>query len=217
VTASTQPRSAPRPPEPPVGAVLETSYEGDTYRIERTPEGWAIQYRDGESEHGHRLTGSRISWRAAWSAWGPPAGAEPFRPVPADAPPLPPYPPEPAPAWVGMGMDASGQQIAMPPPAQPYRPPASTTGGTMSDSIGGAAQGIRGSNDIAGEATGILAQAITKLEEARNRLQAAVAGSPQADVGEAVGLHGRAIDAIQDAQKAVQAAQSAGESVAGRL
>jgi hypothetical protein len=196
--------------------VLETSYDGDTYRIERTPEGWAIQYRVGESEHGHRLTGSRISWRAAWSAWGPPCGAEPFTPVPADAKPLPPYPPEPVPLDV-TAPDASTASLVMPPAARPYQPRSSTNGATMSGSIGDAAAGIRSSNDTAGDATGILAQAIAKIEEARQRLQAAVAGSPQADVGEAVGMHGRAIEAIQDAQKAVTAAQSSAESVAARL
>jgi len=69
------------PPEPPIGTVLETRDRIATYRIERLPEGWAIQYRPGEDEFGATHTSGRISWESAWRAWGPPAGAEPFRPV----------------------------------------------------------------------------------------------------------------------------------------
>lgn len=87
----------------------------------------------------------------------------------------------------------------------------------MSGSIGDAAAGIRGSNDTATEAGGILQQAIAQVEQARGQLLAAAAGSPQADVGEAAGLFNQAIDAITDAQRAVQAAISAAESVAARL
>lgn len=87
----------------------------------------------------------------------------------------------------------------------------------MSGSIGDAATGILGSNDTAGDAIGMLSQAISQVEQARGQLQAAVAGSPQADVGDALGLYGVAIEAIRDAQRAVQAAQNAAASVAGRL
>lgn len=225
------------PAEPPVGSVLETRDDIDEYRIERTVEGWAIQYRDGENEFGHNLTSSRVSWRAAWKAWGPPVGAEPFVDVPEDAPPLPAR--ESAP-------DASGSTFDPPPPAESHQlrrvpslgagflaavaegrrtptptptPPttATNTGATMTHSIGGAAAGIRGANDIAGESQGILSHAIEKLQEARQRLMAASAGSAQADVGEAMGLYERAIEAIREAQGGVAAAQSSAESVAARL
>lgn len=112
-----------RPQEPPVGTVLETRDHDDVYRIERLPEGWAIQYRAGENEFGATHTTGRISWPSAWSAWGPPAGAGPLVPVAADAPPLPPHPPEPVPAWVSMGTDASEARFDPSPAAQPHRPP----------------------------------------------------------------------------------------------
>lgn len=87
----------------------------------------------------------------------------------------------------------------------------------MSGSIGDAAQGIRGANDTANEAGGVLQQAIAQVEQARGRMLAAAAGSPQADVGEAAGLFNRSIESIHEAQRAVQAAISAAESVAARL
>lgn len=104
-----------------------------------------------------------------------------------------------------------------PQPTRTTPPTSSSSGASMSGSIGDAAAGIRGSNDTAGEANGILAAAIAKVEEARGQLQAAVAGSPQADSGDVMGLYGAAIGAIEDAQKAVLAAVSAAESVAARL
>mgnify|MGYP001236412655 FL=1 len=87
----------------------------------------------------------------------------------------------------------------------------------MSDSIGDAAAGIRGSNDTAQEANGILQQAVAQLEKARGQLRAAVAGTPQADATEALGVYGQAMEAVRDAQRAVQAAINAAESVAARL
>jgi hypothetical protein len=114
--------------------------------------------------------------------------------------------------WAAMNADAA------PPPPPPTPPPASPlSGGTMSDSIGDAAAGIRGANDTAGEANGVLQQASALVEQARGQLLAAVAGSPQADASEAVGMFGRAMEAIADAQKAVLGAITSAEGVAGRL
>ena len=137
--------------------------------------------------------------RAAASP-APPEPATPPKRQPNPPPTLPPPTPRPAP---------------VPPPTTPATGP--SPGATMSGSIGDAATGIRGSNDTAGEANGILQQAISQLEAARGQLQAAVAGSPQADVGEAVGMYGRAIEAVAEAQRAVQAAIASAESVAARL
>ena len=88
----------------------------------------------------------------------------------------------------------------------------------MSDSsIGDAAAGIRGSNDTAQDANGILQQVVSQLEQARGQLQAACAGTPQADASEALGVYGQAMEAVRDAQRAVQAAITAAEGVAARL
>jgi len=163
------------PQEPPVGTVLETRDDIDEYRIERLPDGWAIQYRDGENEYGYTHTGSRVSWRSAWNTWGPPAGAEPFTPVPAGAPPLPPHPPEPVPLDV-TAPDASTASMAMPPPAQPYRPPARTTGATMSNQ-GDTNAAVLGSNQHSESAMRAIHVAIDELEQARAALMAAAQGS----------------------------------------
>lgn len=104
-----------------------------------------------------------------------------------------------------------------PRPAPATTSTTSTGASTMSGSIGDAATGIRASNDTAGDAVGILGQAIHQLEQARSQLQAAVAGSGQGDASESVGMYGRAIEAIQDAQRAVSGAQGAAEGVAARL
>jgi hypothetical protein len=110
----------PHPAEPPVGTVLETRDDIDRYRIERLPDGWAIQYRNGENEYGARHTSSRVSWRSAWKAWGPPTTGTPFIEVPAGAAPLPPREPDPVPLDL-TAPDASGDSLVMPAPAKPYR------------------------------------------------------------------------------------------------
>lgn len=87
----------------------------------------------------------------------------------------------------------------------------------MTDSIGGAAAGIRGSNSTAQDAIAYLQQAVSQLESARGQLQQACEGTPQADASEALGVYGRAFEAIHDAQRAVQAVMTASEGVAARL
>jgi len=183
-----------RPVEPPVGTVLETRDEIDEYRIERLPDGWAIQYRDGENEYGATHTSGRISWRAAWSAWGPPAGAQPFVEVPADAPALPPRPPEPVPPWVGMGHAASSQRLDLPPAAKPHAPPrppaapamrtspttpptSTSSGASMTTSQGEVNAAVLGSNQHSEAAIHTVHAAIAELEQARAALMAAAQGS----------------------------------------
>lgn len=215
------------PLEPPVGTVLETRDGDDVYRIEHLPDGWAIQYRPGESEHGATHTGSRISWRSAWSAWGPPSGAEPFTEVPPDAPPLPPYVPEPS-----LDLDCvggSGAVLDRPPAAEPHRPPppsprstpprttTSSTGAAMTATINDVQAGIAMANDQASESLGALQQAHSALEQSQAGLMHATEGSHQADVSEATGLLAKAIGSIVEVQQAVAAAIQASEGVAGRL
>lgn len=118
-----------QPPEPLIGTVLETRDSIEAYRIERTAAGWHLQYRDGENENGRALTATPISWRAAWMAWGPPAGAQPFTPVRPGAAPLPPAPPDESEPWEH-GPDATGQRLTAVPAAGPYRPPI-TSGAVM--------------------------------------------------------------------------------------
>lgn len=228
-----EPPTVARPPQPPVGTVLETRDGDDVYRIERLPKGWAIQYRTGEGE-GSTHTMGRISWRAAWSAWGPPTSGSPLVPVPTDAPPLPSIPEE-----APLDLDyldypgASGGRIDMPPAAEPYRPRKRTTstptparrpaaptatGGTMTAaSIADVRTVITQAVSRAHEALGPLQQAVTELEEARGLFLQATAGSEQADVSEAAALVGRAIGEVTDAMQAVQAATASAEAVSGRL
>lgn len=78
------------PPEPPIGTVLETSDDLDTYRIERDGTGWHVRY--WPVEPGQPLTGRGLSWEATWRSLGPPVGAKPFRAVLPGEPDLPPRP-----------------------------------------------------------------------------------------------------------------------------
>lgn len=218
-----------RPVEPPVGTVLETREGDDVYRIERLPEGWTIQYREGEGE-GATHTMGRISWRAAWSAWGPPTTGSPLVPVPADAPPLPSRPQE-----TPLDLDhpgASGSRVDMPPAAEPYQPrkrttstptparrPAApaTTGDTMTASIESVRVGIAQAASCAQETVGPLQQGLTGMHDARSLLMQATAGTEQADAGEAMATIAHAIEEISTSMHAVQVAISAIEAVSGRL
>jgi hypothetical protein len=129
-------------------------------------------------------------------------------PPPASPPRLPARQPNPPPALP----PPPRQSAPTPPPTSP-----SSSGASMSGSIGDAAAGIRGACDIAGESTGLLGHAIEKLEEAKQRMMAAAEGTAQADVGEAIGLFDRAIACCQEAQGGVAAAQDSATNVAGRL
>ncbi len=212
-----------RPVEPPVGAVLETRDGDDVYRIEHLPDGWAIQYRPGEDEGATHTTG-RISWRAAWSAWGPPTSGSPLLPVLAGAPPLPSQPEEP-PLDIDHP-DASGSLLHRPPAAQPHRPrvaatpytPSLTTSGvTVNSSI----QEIRGiltaASDVIGAAQGPIQHAIDEATRARNALMAAMDGSYQPDVEAQVAVLTNMIEHLEEALGRSHHAIAGNQAIGARL
>lgn len=217
-----------RPVQPPVGTVLETRDGDDVYRIERLPDGWAIQYRDGEGEYGLAHTSSRISWRAAWTAWGPPAGTGPLVPMPAGAPPLPSLPEE-----APLDLDhpgAAGGRIDMPPAAQPYRPRPSTipaparqppsptiTGDAMSTSIEQVKTLIASAIADVGGAQSSIHHAITEMERARAGFLAAAEGSSQQDAEAAAATLTAVIDNLREALGQSTAAVEMTEQVGARL
>lgn len=222
------------PPEPPVGTVLETSDDIDTYRIERTDLGWHIQYREGESEFGERLTsfaGRGISWRAAWSAWGPPAGSRPFYTVPAGAPPLPPRPPEPDP-YAGMSADASAGHLDPPPAAQPYQPPKCTaqsttkppgtsySGGTTmsgSDTYGGLRARVQGVASRMQERQGLLQQALSDIEQDVAEVNDIGSETNQAGIQDSLGALQQVQQKIEEAIQMLGAAEQSLEGAAAAL
>lgn len=240
-----------QPPEPPVGTVLETRDDlGGDYRIERTEDGWRQQYHDGESPDSSRTSptfgGRGISWRAAWSAWGPPNGAEPFREVPADAPLLPAPPAEPG-DDDPVGPDASDVRFedggGLPPAAELYAParPATTpsrleikrtgrwydenlitstnttsTGGTGM-SIGDARQGMLGPIEKLNEALGAIQSGRAALEEAQAGLLQATEGSNQAEADQAHAQVAESLNKVDDAQQQIASALQEFEGVAQRL
>jgi hypothetical protein len=201
-----------RPVEPPVGTVLETSDNIETYQIEHTPEGWAVQYQGENGGFWQRLNG-RYSWESAWRGWGPPAGAEPFREVAPDDLSVPPYEEEDASA------DASDATFDPPPAAQPYRP----GGGTAST---GTTNGGGGMSAVS-EAKGLLATAseqieqaqamnqevISRLEEAQQSVLAAIDESSQAASDEAQGLIQRAIEVANEQAQNIAAIPQTLESI----
>lgn len=181
-----------QPAEPPVGTVLETSDNLDTYRIEHLPEGWAIQYRPGESEHGLTHTNGRISWASAWKAWGPPAGSDPFTVI--SRPP----------------------SSSTPKPAAPAARP--TIGGTvMSASIMEIKQALAQANTSIGDAQGPIQRAIDDATSARAAIQASMEGSSQADAEQQVAVLTAMIASLEDALGRSHMALDGNYSIARRL
>jgi hypothetical protein len=243
-----QQAAATQPPEPPVGTVLETSDAYDTYQIERTDDGWHVRYREDEdpSGEGRRLTpgfgGRGVAWPAAWSAWGPPSGAEPFRPVSADSPLLPAHPEEDGdgPSDADVSPDASDGRFedggGLPPAAEPHVPPrrrpprtphpespattgstGSTTGGTGMAGIEEAREGIMTMHRSAEQGLAELEQAHSSLEDAQNGLRQGTEGSNQAEADQAHAQLADAMSKIDEARQQVAQALQEFEGVATRL